>query len=586
MARMIPSVFDPNCTSPGEKEIFNRLKNDPATSDWTVLHTLDLANHVSQISGEIDFVIIIPEKGVLCLEVKSHRRISRAEDGLWYFGSSIKPDARGPFKQVATAMHSLRAQLVEKRPYLSRVPFWAAVAFPYTQFNYASPEWHPWQVIDSMAFWSRSLGSTLLEVMEEARRHLAKAATANWFHIHSKEPYPQQCTEIAEALRPSFECFVDNRVDMQVKEQELKHYTEEQFQALDAMDLNERVVFSGPAGTGKTFLALEACRRASKKGLRTLLLCYNRFLAVLLRKQVENLPNIDVATIHQYMLALVGEKDVLDERDAGYWEVQLPDEAISHMLDHDNLIGRYDEAIVDEAQDILRDTYLDVIDLSLKGGLGSGRWRLFGDFDRQAIYEGADRSLAQFRKRRASDFAQYSLRVNCRNTPRVAALAEAMGGVVPSYSSVRRTDDGVDPEIRYYAEPQHQICVLEEVLTDLHRQGYQNEEIIILSSTSQSPAASYICNEPSRTKLAKYDPFGDLGGKIGYCTIQAFKGLESPVVIITDIRNVTEAYSQSLLYIGITRALHKLVILLPGHQKPSVVDTVVKNIKAKEGYRV
>jgi hypothetical protein len=40
------------------------------------------------------------------------------------------------------------------------------------------------------------------------------------------------------------------------------------------------------------------------------------------------------------------------------------------------------------------------------------------------------------------------------------------------------------------------------------------------------------------------------------------------------------------LYIGITRALHKLVILLPGHQKPSVVDTVVKNIKAKEGYRV
>ena len=54
-------------------------------------------------------------------------------------------------------------------------------------------------------------------------------------------------------------------------------------------------------------------------------------------------------------------------------------------------------------------------------------------------------------------------------------------------------------------------------------------------------------------------------------------------MIITDIRNVTEAYSQSLLYIGITRALHKLVILLPGHQKPSVVDTVVKNIKAKEG---
>lgn len=157
MARMIPSIIDSTCSSPGEREIFQRLRDDPATEGWTVLHSLDVAEHRKQISGEIDFVAIIPSKGVLCIEVKACSKLEREEEtGLWFYGSDRKGDPRGPFKQVSDSMHSIREYVVKQRPDLSRVVFWSAVVFPYVPFSDASNEWHSWQVIGSLGLRWRS----------------------------------------------------------------------------------------------------------------------------------------------------------------------------------------------------------------------------------------------------------------------------------------------------------------------------------------------------------------------------------------------------------------------------------------------
>jgi hypothetical protein len=63
---MIPPVVHNQCTSPGERFLFSRIAGDPATKDWIVLHSLDIANHVRQVSGEADFVIITlrPPNGI------------------------------------------------------------------------------------------------------------------------------------------------------------------------------------------------------------------------------------------------------------------------------------------------------------------------------------------------------------------------------------------------------------------------------------------------------------------------------------------------------------------------------------------
>src|SRR4051794_39464032 len=116
MPRMIPSDIWTGCPSPGEREVFMRLKSSgPETGDWIVLHSLDLANHVRQISGEADFVVLIPGKGILCVEVKACKSVRRNDEG-WIYGLEAKVDRRGPFRQASEAMHSLRKRLQQHRP--------------------------------------------------------------------------------------------------------------------------------------------------------------------------------------------------------------------------------------------------------------------------------------------------------------------------------------------------------------------------------------------------------------------------------------------------------------------------------------
>jgi len=575
---MIPSILDLECKSPGEKEIFRRLKEDPATADWIVLHSLDVANHSSQIAGEVDFIVIIPGKGVLFLEVKAHRVIRRTNEGLWYYGSSDNPDIRGPFRQASIAMHSLRGPLLAKRPDLSRILFWSGVIFPFATFKTDSPEWHPWQFIESSRFWSRPLPELILTIVDSARKHVENCPSGKWFYSQSKEPYAEQCANIAELLRPSFEFYINHKLDLSIKDRELLHYTEEQFTALDAMELNNRVIFSGPAGTGKTLLILEEARRSASSGRKVLVLCFNRLLGEWIADNSSQVSEINVRTIHQFMLDVCDKPTIAKEEGTGFWENELPELAIESIFEKENLIGMYDEIIIDEAQDLLRDKYLDVIDLILKGGLSAGRWRMFGDFEKQAIFSASNLSLEEFKTKRVKDIASYQLRVNCRNTPKIAILAQLLGGLKPSYSRVRREDDGIEAIIYYYTNEQEQQQKLLLVLDALYKDGYKGEEIVVLSPKSDGSCSTKITTEPWKSRLKKYR-FGLDKGHIRYTTIHAFKGLEAPAVIITDIVDIDNNQDQALMYIGVTRALHRLYILASSKTKTQVLNSMVFNAR-------
>jgi hypothetical protein len=61
MARIYPSFIDKRSPR-GERDIFKILKTQPGTEDWTVLHSFNLPDHGVRRKGEIDFLIMIPEK--------------------------------------------------------------------------------------------------------------------------------------------------------------------------------------------------------------------------------------------------------------------------------------------------------------------------------------------------------------------------------------------------------------------------------------------------------------------------------------------------------------------------------------------
>ncbi len=509
-------------------------------------------------------------------------------------------------------MHSLRDRLVHQHHDLARVPFWSAVCFPFIDFAEESEEWHPWQVIDRRAMRGRPLAQLCANVLEQARR-LLMAKGEPWFHPDRHEPTPAQTDELVKALRGDFEFFESPKSRTRRVDDDVRRYTEEQFEALDAIDANPRIVFDGPAGTGKTLLAIEAARRGAAAGRRVLLLCFNRPLGRWLQDETLELrprasasasgkgPGVVARTLHEHMRLLAGVTPTPAQVcSQAFWQDELPDVASEALLERVERAGKdgghsrevYDEIVLDEAQDILRPSYLDFLDMSLAGGLAGGIYRFFGDFSYQRIYDAAALGLDDVIKPGGllSGAFRYDLRVNCRNTPRVAKLACACGGVVPGYSRVRRPDDELEPEIRYWHDAAGQQKLLLDVLEELYTEGFKGPNTTILSPLGDEHSCASTLGSVERWRdrvepllkeariVATPEVAGDgdwpaacipsdLDGvdlhssKTRFCSIYRFKGLEAPAVVITDIEDVTSPAACSLLYVGCTRALHRLVIL-------------------------
>jgi ATP:corrinoid adenosyltransferase len=568
MARMIPAIIDPGTPSLGERDAFQRLEGDPMTRSWTVIHSLYLPNHVRQISGELDFVVLVPERGILCLEIKASARIAR-RDGMWFYGKESKGDPRGPFRQASEGMHSLRERLRKRYQPAARAVFWSAVVLPFTSLEFESEEWHQWQLIDSARYRSTSLAASCLDVLDQARAFLTEAGSARWFDPDSTIPTETHCDEIARTLRPDFEVFQSPRARRRQANAELKRYTEDQFAALDAMVLNTRVVFEGPAGTGKTLLAIEAAQRATSEGKRTLLVCFNRLLGGWLRDEAGNLgAHVWAGTLHSYMLGLAGVKDDLTSANRAFWQEELPLRALERLLDAEGQ-EPFDVLVVDEAQDLLHDAYLDVLDMSLAGGLSSGEWRFFGDFERQSIYRSGTSKLSDFLAHRVGATPVFRIRTNCRNRPRVAALVRVLGHLDPDYTRVLRPDDGVEPDLKFYSDDSVGPTSLVQVLAELCRDGYRGSDVVVLSPRASDSCAERVLELPWRDRLRPVS--GPSDGHILYDTIHGFKGMEAAAVIVTDLDEVSGEAAEALFYVAVTRATELLVLLMPESARPSMV---------------
>lgn len=588
--KMIPPTIDPETPSEGERFVFEQLAADASHPDWVVLHSLDIARHRRQMEGEIDFLIVAPGLGVLVLEVKGCRRLKR-ERGLWFYGGDFEGHEHSPFSQASEAMHSVKDRVFRKHLDLEGVLCWSAACFPFIEFTDESEEWTPWQVVDKVKVDQRSVAECAESVLEQARRRAAELRLV-WFDERAAEPTADQCERIVQMLRPDFEFFESPKARSKRVDEEIRHYTEEQFGALDSMRRVSRVVFDGPAGTGKTLLALEAARRGHAAGKSVLILCFNRPLSLWLQDQAQELlgagraPTVVIKTIHQHMTDLAGQSVRGRPGDGpSYWDKALPDAAAERLLENwealekaekDNpalaaigpTFGVFDELIVDEAQDVLRDAYLEVLDLSVRGGVAKGTWRMFGDFSWQTIYDDTV-SLDRFCELRGGNCPQIPLDENCRNTPRVAELACAAGGVQPGYSKVLRPDDGVDPEVCYFGDGEAQRKRLTAALEELYAAGFTGPQVAVLSMHRDDRAvASTVFDLPWKDRLEPLVSDGAQGGCVNlhtgrthYSSIYRFKGLEARAVVLTDIDELSSDRDRSLVYVGATRATHRLVVL-------------------------
>lgn len=546
---MIPPLVGPDAP-PGERLIFQRLAEDPDCADWLVLHSLHLADVRRALEGEIDFVVIIPGLGVLCLEVKSHRKADRDANGVWHLGSDA-PTTRSPFEQAAKGMHAVLDYLKRTRLQLHNVPIWSAVWFTNAVADLpATPEWHSWQLLDRhdlRAPVSRSLSA----VMVEARSHFTRKFPK--FDASIRQPDASLCKALAAKLRPKFELAMTPKEISKERAAQRLSFIQEQYEALDLMEHEPRALFTGPAGTGKSFLAAEAGRRHAARGHRVLLLCFNRLLGATVTREFAETAGVQAQTLHSFMLA-AGSAQVPTQADDDWWSQHLPEQALERLLDEG---ASYDVLILDEAQDMIANpNYLDVLDASVIGGLSGGRWLMFGDFERQMLYGQVDgRGLLE---RRVPHYTRPRLMHNCRNTPQIGAAASRLSQLPDTtYRGYRRRDDGVTPVYRAYESPEQQEALLDTALDALKADHYGSMEVVVISPRGEQSVASRYAASGNAPRLA---PYNSRNGRVGFTTVQAFKGLEAPAVIVTDIEAVDSEADRSLLYVALSRASDRLYV--------------------------
>jgi hypothetical protein len=566
VALMIPAFIDPETASPGEKEVFEGLKHDPLAANWTVLHSVNLPHHPRHLEGEMDFLVLIPGAAAICAEVKAHRRVTRDSAGLWRMGGD-DPQVKSPFRQASEAMHSINNMLKSSDAAMGGIPFFSVVVFTHCSFDVPATEWETWQAIDERLIAQRGLASALLGAAHQFRRKCL-ASHAAWFRDERAQPTEQECAAIARRVRPAFDLAQSPKAQRARKLKALEHFTQEQFRALDALEMNSQVVFTGAAGTGKTYLALEAARRSAAEGKSTFLCCFNRILGEWLKAQeVAANPLVKVGTLHSLMLEISGEQPG-HTPDSSFWDQLIYKTEEALLADGNKWAEAYDMLVLDEAQDLTTAKYLGVFDLLLAGGLANGSYRMFGDFDGQAIFTNED---GRTELKRTSSPALYALRENCRNQPPIGRLVASTSGIPKPYDGFRRPEDGSTPDFKTYSSPDEQLAHLDQSIDELRGEGYQLGDIVILST--RLDAIWKHVSQPNADRLSAAS--GVPGHKIRCGTVQAFKGLDAPAVIVTDVDDVASVYGRQLLYIACSRATERLVVHVDSSVGPELVKLVV-----------
>jgi len=561
MARMIPEFIDYSIKSGAERKIFSWFKDSPDTKDWIVLFSEKISEHVKLVQGEIDFLILAPNKGIFSIEVKGGR--VRSNNGLWEFtdrNGNINTKSRSPFEQASEGMFSVRKYLIEKFPnnnHISRLLFGYGVMFPDIVFEVESPEYSREIVFDS------NFGKDVGRFVSRLHKYFNNKLSEKYGIDSSNEPFSRSDAEkLSEVLRPNFESYVSISKLMNDSEESIASLTNEQYNVLDQIGDNKRILVLGGAGTGKTILALNALKRFrsenSERAKTAALLCFNSNLGDWLSTACGTSGTNDfnyVGSFHSLMLKIVNSAHINIKTST--WEEPNFYDQILPCLTLDALkitpLG-FDEIYIDEAQDIFNLYYFSVIDALLSGGIRRGRWIMFADFENQNIfldsYRGEKKALDFLEE--WGHFAVHRLNINCRNTEQICREIESTSQI--RYKTILNQIHGAPVNYFTYNDKIEQKNEFVSLVENLEKEHILKNSVVVLSpynfERSIVSETNYKFEQYNSKKESKKVVFS-------FSTIQAFKGLESKIIIVVDI---DENISDNLLYIAYSRARSLLYV--------------------------
>ncbi|NTV12362.1 MAG: AAA family ATPase [Desulfobulbaceae bacterium] len=504
--------------SQAEKRVFDRLRAvfaDEKNNSLVAYHSFNLTRHAYKRFGEIDFLICGPQ-GIFVLEIKGGR--IACHNGVWEFTNRYNETSRkveGPFKQAESALHGLMDKLKANLPerQISQFTIGYGVVVPDCELAITGAEWDPHVLADSHGF--RDFERWLRKFFQYWRDKDGG----------NRQPDAESLKALRRYLRPEFEAIVPLHIQAGQAEERVARLTDDQMDMVDVVAANPRVLCSGGAGTGKTFLALELARRWTAEGMNVVLACRSPWL----RRYLETKFGIPKLTV---TLA----------------------ESIGTACRRADL-EFFDALIVDEGQDLFDMESLDQLDASLKNGLTGGRWCIFHDSNNQS-------GLCGIQEQDAIEYissmqpTRVPLRTNCRNTRNILEKVQTM---LRADMGVRGTGDG--PRVREQFVPTAESSaemLTKEIKEIVDQGGVAPGHITILSPLPFTQSSVSLLHESVKRNIVVLDEYSLRNfppAKISFSEISSFKGLENEAIIVVDLEtSVDGGPPQAQHYVAMSRA--------------------------------
>ena len=522
VARMIPSAPPSFNDSLGEERVFKALQALP--DEITVIYSLRwthpgrgrILTQPLKAQGEGDFVLFDPRRGVLVVEVKGGE--VWCERGRWFQRNRKTGAVKDidPEKQAGDTMYRLKSEVDDRVPRAKSLLFCHAVWFPdgTVDRNMLPVNYHPAMTLDAV---------DVSQVQAAIGR-----AFAYWASLYkgSGGVSDEVAGQVFDTLAPTLSLVPSVKQRIDETEEYLVRLTDEQARIIGFLDDQAHAAIVGPAGTGKTLLAVEKARRLASSAEPVLFLCYNAALRDHLSKN-HQLPNVRYQNFHGLAREVTGPDGTLEE---------AVDTLLAHLADDGPL--PYDHLVLDEAQDLHRD-WLEYLRVRFQDRA------FYAFFDPYQNIQGE------------SDTAwldeipcRLNLSRNCRNTFEVARSAYRAAGLqtAPTLGAT-----GPRPVIHRVDSTEDAVELVNKlVATARADHGIPPDEIAVLTLESLDASPHWqqakLGGRPTSAHPER--------GHVTLSTVRRFKGLEATVVIIVDVDFAKAVHDdwRRRLYVACSRA--------------------------------
>lgn len=540
----MPKIIGPITVDMWEQEVRKQLL-DQLPHDWIVICNVswsvrEAGGYVRD--GQSDFVVLVPNHGMVVAEVKGSRGIRVDESGNWYrrkYSAQGRPLAEErldePHTDQATSnMHQLEGLITKALNWgVFKGGYSYVVIYPNGEITLMPT------LLDS---------STVIDKkhMNDLVRRLRGSLVARGSERVGSKFSSDVCQEVASILaKQNFAITaVDTELETQEDSDSIDQLTRQQFSALKGAFELSKVAILGPAGSGKTLLAIWKLKALLAEGKRVIYVCFNKALAEFLCAKhpecQQSILNVD-SFFHR-----IASPRAIPVNQALFFSENLP----YMVMDKTYLMGddeKYEAIIVDEGQDFGENRALAL--LGLLRNKESSQWLFFADWN-QDIYK--RRSDVSFGAE-----VVFNLYHNCRNTEQVtnATNQYCEMNVEPMPGSPL----GERPMVEYRNSPGLIATRAWEIVNELQPRG----GAVFLSpfKLENSCMASF----PRGHGLELTQDVSKLGlpGFVFFSTIKSFKGLEGSLVVILQAEQPDLQLSLTLedLYVACTRPTSRLAII-------------------------